>query len=187
MWLSRLRGAEFCRRKFGWPIAQSEDRASRQPNENSACEPAGCVLARGAGTHQLRSARGVSELLELSISVPVPLPLPMPVPVDVPLVLALLLVFIDELLAFIDALFPTLLVEEFIDEAFVPSVDEFIDEFDELPLFALLAAEPEPPVAPVAPLVVLEPVLWARAAPPAMPIAPTASAASFMIAFIVIS
>jgi hypothetical protein len=123
----------------------------------------------------LRSARGVSELLEPSV----------PLPVDVPLVLALpllvLLVFIDELLAFIDPLFPALLVEEFI-EAFVPLVDEFIDE---LPL------EPELPVAPVAPLVLLpvllEPVLWASAAPPAMPIAPTATAASFMIAFIVIS
>ena len=124
----------------------------------------------------MRSARGVSELLEPSV----------PLPVDVPLVLALplfvLLVLIDELLTFIDLLFPALLVEEFIDEAFVPLVDEFIDE---LPL------EPELPVAPVAPLVLLpvllEPVLWASAAPPAMPIAPTATAASFMIAFIVVS
>jgi hypothetical protein len=56
-----------------------------------------------------------------------------------------------------------------------------------LALDVSLVAEPEFVVPVLLEPVLLEPVLCASAAPPAMPIAPAATAASFMIAFMVIS
>jgi hypothetical protein len=63
--------------------------------------------------------------------------------------------------------------------------DEFIDEFDDVPLVAELGLFIEPAALVVLLEVLSELVLCARAAPPAMPIAPRAIALNFKIAFII--